>query len=208
MLCRLIPKTLVFFSAEAPIPAASLHWRPGPESIRSIHLRSVTKAPAWATKITTSSITPNLIADHYGTHHHECIISPATVLSALPGIIAGLDQPSGDAINTYLVAGTLPDHIHTVLTGTGGDEIFIGSHWFKQQVRLQNMNRNWLRVPARFDRQYWPASTVAGDSIRHRLHRLDALRKGVPAQYRHFKFLFDGSALEHLVMPDLSSASQ
>ncbi|MCD4653063.1 hypothetical protein K8T06_03930, partial [bacterium] len=84
-----------------------------------------------------------LIADHYGTTHHECYISPDSVKKSLPGIIADLHQPSGDAINTYLVAGTLPDEIETVLTGTGGDEVFIGSHWFKQQARLIEACNRW-----------------------------------------------------------------
>ncbi len=88
-----------------------------------------------------------LIADHYKTNHHEFTISPQTVIQSLPGIISNLDQPSGDAINTYLVAGVLPSDIHTVLTGTGGDEIFIGSHWFKQQARLQTLYNRWSAIP-------------------------------------------------------------
>lgn len=147
-----------------------------------------------------------LIADHYGTTHSECRISPETIKKALPGIIAGLDQPSGDAINTYLVAGTLPESIHTVLTGTGGDEIFIGSHWFRQQARLQCMHRRWERIPAPIRRVALAVSGIAGGSASKRLHRLDALNAGVPAQYCHFKLLFDGPALDHLLTPEFRSS--
>ena len=147
-----------------------------------------------------------LIADRYGTKHNECRISPETIKKALPGIIAGLDQPSGDAINTYLVAGTLPASIHTVLTGTGGDEVFIGSHWFRQQARLQRMHRRWERIPAPIRRLALVVSGIAGGSASKRLHRLDALNAGVPAQYCHFKLLFDGPALDHLLTPDFRSS--
>ncbi|MBN1878745.1 hypothetical protein JW823_01415 [bacterium] len=143
-----------------------------------------------------------LIASHYQTRHHEFTISPDTVRRALPGIIAGLDQPSGDAINTYLVAGTLPETIHTVMTGTGGDEVFIGSHWFRQQARLQVMHRRWEKIPSGLRRIMLSVTGCTGGSFGRRLRRLDLLKRGVPAQYRHFKFLFEGSALDHLLMPE------
>ncbi|MBN1295618.1 hypothetical protein JXA80_02480 [bacterium] len=131
-----------------------------------------------------------LIAERFETHHHECLISPMTVKQALPRIIAGLHQPSGDAINTYLVASTLPDPIHTVLTGTGGDEIFIGSHWFLQQARLIAACAKWHRIPAWIRHVFLSGSRCLPGRAKHRLHRLDALSEGVPAHYRHFKFLF------------------
>jgi asparagine synthase (glutamine-hydrolysing) len=147
-----------------------------------------------------------LIAEHYGTIHHEFTISPDTVKQALPGIVAFLDQPSGDAINTYLVAGTLPGHIHTVLTGTGGDEIFIGSHWFKQHERLQQIAKKWNAVPSFLRHLISCSASLAGKRFSHRIDRLESLNNGVPAQYRHFKLLFSGISLENLLHPDFRRA--
>jgi asparagine synthase (glutamine-hydrolysing) len=132
-----------------------------------------------------------LISNHYKTIHHEFTISPETVIRSLPGIVTHLDQPSGDAINTYLVAGELPSEIHTVLTGTGGDELFIGSHWFKQQARLQQFYDRWRRIPTFFRRLLLFFLKYSTQSSARRIKRLNDLQGGVPAQYRHFKFLFD-----------------
>lgn len=143
-----------------------------------------------------------LIAEHFGTIHHEFTISPDTVKHALPGIVAFLDQPSGDAINTYLVAGTLPKHIHTVLTGTGGDEIFIGSHWYKQHARLQQISKKWNAVPSFLRRLISYSASITSERLAHRFERLETLKKGIPAQYRHFKLLFSGIDLENLLQPD------
>lgn len=131
-----------------------------------------------------------LIAEHYGTRHHEAVISPESVKKSLPGIIAGMHQPSGDAINTYLVSGTLPETIRVVLTGTGGDEIFIGSHWYKQQARLIELHNRWQSIPGMLRALLLSVSGILPRRFGRRLQRLDALKAGVPAQYRHFKFLF------------------
>lgn len=131
-----------------------------------------------------------LIAEKYGTNHHEFHISPDAVKKSLPGIIAGMHQPSGDAINTYLVAGTLPSDITTVLTGTAGDEVFIGSHWFRQQERLIRSYEKWRSVPAAFRSLAMGLTSLCAPGIHNRLQRLDALKAGVPAQYMHFKTMF------------------
>lgn len=143
-----------------------------------------------------------LIADHYGTVHHEFTISPDIVKQALPGIVAHLHQPSGDAINTYLVAGSLPKNIHTVLTGTGGDEVFIGSHWFKQFQRLQQLTKRWLSIPSFLRGMIFQSAKLVNRRTAYRIDRLEALKAGVPAQYRHFKLLFSTSSLLNLLQPD------
>jgi len=143
-----------------------------------------------------------LIADRFKTDHHECYISPDSVKSSLPGIIASLHQPSGDAINTYLVAATLPPNIDTVLTGTGGDEIFIGSHWFKQQTRLLNSSAKWQRIPSFLRSIILTSSSILPGNLSHRIARLNALLNGVPAQYEHFKFLFSGKDRISLFTPE------
>ncbi len=142
-----------------------------------------------------------LIADHYKTVHHEFTISPDMVKQALPGIVAHLHQPSGDAINTYLVAGSLPSNIHTVLTGTGGDEVFIGSHWFKQLERLQLLTKRWLSAPSFLRTIILQSAKLIDTRSAHRIARLEALKAGVPAQYRHFKHLFSASDLQNLLQP-------
>lgn len=69
-----------------------------------------------------------LIAQRFGTEHHEITIAP-NLVDLLPKILWHLDEPIADpaAINTYLIAKAAKDSGTTVLlNGMGGDEIFAG----------------------------------------------------------------------------------
>ncbi|MCA0451193.1 MAG: asparagine synthase C-terminal domain-containing protein, partial [Proteobacteria bacterium] len=44
------------------------------------------------------------MSDHIGTEHHELLLTGETVAKHLPTIIARMDQPTGDGINTYFVS--------------------------------------------------------------------------------------------------------
>ncbi len=133
----------------------------------------------------------SIVSRRFSTHHHETRITPAFLIDSLPKIITHLDQPSGDAINSYLVSSTLPESIRIVLTGTGGDEIFIGSHWYKHQHRLIERTQKWMTLPE-WMRQFALSVSNAFPSnfISSKILALNALADGVQAQYRHIKFLF------------------
>ncbi len=69
-----------------------------------------------------------LVAEKYGTEHHDCLLGPADIAAALPGTISRLAEPHGDW--SYLALGRVsaasrPD-ITVALTGAGGDELFAG----------------------------------------------------------------------------------
>jgi len=69
-----------------------------------------------------------LIAERFGTEHHEINIAP-NLVELLPKILWHLDEPIADpaAINTYLIAKAAKESGTTVLlSGMGGDEIFAG----------------------------------------------------------------------------------
>lgn len=75
----------------------------------------------------------SLVAEKFGTEHHSRTVGPDDVQEALPDIIAEMDQPSVDAVNTYFVSETAVDADLTVaLSGLGGDELFFGYPTFKQ----------------------------------------------------------------------------
>ncbi len=140
------------------------------------------------------------IAEKYGTRHHEFRISPQNVLQSLPGIIFGLDQPSGDAINSYLVAQTLPEDCRIVLTGTGGDELFIGSHWYLHQQNLINRYKTWSSIPSVFRKGILSLSGLI-PSIGRKFRAMDQLQSGVLSQYKQIKFIFDPFEKEQLFTP-------
>ncbi len=65
-------------------------------------------------------------AAELGTQHHAIRVSGADVAADFDRIIWALDQPSGDAINSYLVSKAARGHVKVVLSGIGGDELFMG----------------------------------------------------------------------------------
>jgi asparagine synthase (glutamine-hydrolysing) len=80
------------------------------------------------------------IAERFNTKHHEIKLSPNDFLESLPDALNALDHPSGDAVNTFVVAkATKREGIKMALSGLGGDELFGGYPIFKQSERLQKL---------------------------------------------------------------------
>jgi asparagine synthase (glutamine-hydrolysing) len=80
------------------------------------------------------------ISDRFQTKHHEIRLTPDDFLADLPDALNALDHPSGDAVNTYVVAkATKKQGIKMALSGLGGDELFGGYPIFKQSERLKKM---------------------------------------------------------------------
>jgi asparagine synthase (glutamine-hydrolysing) len=68
-----------------------------------------------------------LVAQRYGTDHHEITIRP-DVATDLPQIVRAYDQPYGDssAIPSFYVARAARQLVKVVLNGDGGDETLAG----------------------------------------------------------------------------------
>ena len=80
------------------------------------------------------------ISERFHTKHHEIRLSPDDFLDSLPDALNALDHPSGDAVNTYIVAkATKQQGVKMALSGLGGDELFGGYPIFKQSERLQKL---------------------------------------------------------------------
>src|SRR3954451_14561749 len=72
-----------------------------------------------------------LVAQRYGTDHHELILRPDAV-DLLPRLVEAFDEPLGDssALPTYLVSQLAADTVKVVLSGEGGDELFGGYYTY------------------------------------------------------------------------------
>ncbi len=68
------------------------------------------------------------VASHYGTDHHERILSADECADILPEVIAGLDEPMADAsvAPTYLLSGVTREKVTVALGGDGADELLAG----------------------------------------------------------------------------------
>ncbi|MBL9216341.1 MAG: asparagine synthase (glutamine-hydrolyzing) [Opitutaceae bacterium] len=134
-------------------------------------------------------------AQAFGTEHHEERITGARVAADLPRILAALDQPTGDGINTYYASATARRGGVTVaLSGLGGDELFGGYPSFRDLPRLQRLLPLWRRLPA---------------GLRARVVRGLAARPGTRARkladfLAHARDLHELAALQRRVLPESS----
>ncbi|MGF0539457.1 N-acetylglutaminylglutamine amidotransferase [Agrobacterium sp. ES01] len=74
----------------------------------------------------------DLIANHYGTDHHQIFVPSSELMDALPGTIAAMSEPmvSYDNVGFYLLSKEVSKHIKVVQSGQGADEVFGGYHWY------------------------------------------------------------------------------
>ena len=72
-----------------------------------------------------------LVAERYGTDHHELIVRPDAV-ELLPKLAEAFDEPFADssALPTYLVSQLAAEHVKVALSGEGGDELFGGYYTY------------------------------------------------------------------------------
>jgi asparagine synthase (glutamine-hydrolysing) len=67
-----------------------------------------------------------LVAERYGTEHHEYVLTENIFRERLPHAISAMDQPTADGINSYYVSLAAAEHVTVALSGTGSDELFLG----------------------------------------------------------------------------------
>ena len=69
-----------------------------------------------------------LVADHFGTEHHEIVVKCDDLSEYWPLLTWHRDEPVSEPsdIGVYLVSKLARQHVKVVLSGEGGDELFAG----------------------------------------------------------------------------------
>ncbi len=118
----------------------------------------------------SESLRARQVAEAFGTSHHDLRVSSADVVRDLPSVVARLDQPTIDAVNSYYVSRAVASTgIKAVLSGAGGDEVFGGYPSFTRLPRAMAAKR-WAGP-------LWPVlAPLAGAVMPARLR----------ARWRHF----------------------
>jgi asparagine synthase (glutamine-hydrolysing) len=80
-----------------------------------------------------------LVAEKYGTEHHEIIVHPDSV-NLIEKLVRHFDEPFGDssALPTYAVSEFARRYVKVALSGDGGDELFAGYDSF---VEIEKFRR-------------------------------------------------------------------
>ncbi|GFG49707.1 asparagine synthetase B [Mycolicibacterium agri] len=74
----------------------------------------------------------DIVADRFGTDHHQIRIPSERMLPALDGAIGAMSEPmvSHDCVAFYLLSQEVAKHVKVVQSGQGADEVFAGYHWY------------------------------------------------------------------------------
>lgn len=88
-------------------------------------------------------------AKHFGTEHHEMIVTPDTA-TMVPDLVSAFDEPYADssAIPVLCVARLARQSVTVALTGEGGDEVFAGYKTYAA-TRLAGLYRRAVPSPLR-----------------------------------------------------------
>ena len=128
-----------------------------------------------------------IAAATYRTDHREVEVHAQDFLDSLPDFFRAMDQPTVDGVNSYLISrAARKAGLSVVLTGLGGDEVFLGYPHFR---RIRTLTR-WLP---------WIPRPLLGQWSRYR-PKLEYLRDPTPSNlYLTFRGLFAPREVERLL---------
>jgi asparagine synthase (glutamine-hydrolysing) len=80
-----------------------------------------------------------MIAERFGTDHHQIEARDEQVLPSLDRCIRAMSEPmvSHDCIGFYLLSEAVSRHVKVVQSGQGADEIFGGYHWYPPMMQSE-----------------------------------------------------------------------
>lgn len=84
------------------------------------------------------------VAERFGTDHREVRVTGEDFMAELPKLLAAMDQPTNDGVNTYFVSRAARQAgLTVVLSGLGGDEMFWGYKHYRWLATYRDPLR-WL----------------------------------------------------------------
>jgi asparagine synthase (glutamine-hydrolysing) len=81
----------------------------------------------------------DLIADRFGTDHHQIRISADRFIPAVHRAIDAMSEPmvSHDCVAFYLLSEEVSKHVKVVQSGQGADEVFAGYSWYPPLANVE-----------------------------------------------------------------------
>ena len=78
-----------------------------------------------------------LVAGALGCDHHDVVLAAADMPRHFDEFLSALDQPAGDAFNSFLVSSAAASRTTVVLSGVGADEVLYGYAFWRRAQRLR-----------------------------------------------------------------------
>ena len=128
-----------------------------------------------------------MVAEQYGTHHHEIAVSSANAdHELLVQVLEQFDEPFGDpaSLPNYMLSQATAKHVKVVISGDGGDEILGGYPVYKRLKQVEA----------------WSHLQWADPLIGPALNALTRLRIPQPSKLRKFWLGAQGGPSERLTM--------
>jgi asparagine synthase (glutamine-hydrolysing) len=131
-------------------------------------------------------------AAHFGTEHRTRILTGADVARDLGALLASLDQPTGDGVNTYYASqAARAGGVTVALSGLGGDELLGGYPSFRTLPRLARWLPLWHALPR-----------PLRQPVLRRLRRRGARGRKFADLLEHARNLHELGALSRMVFSD------
>jgi asparagine synthase (glutamine-hydrolysing) len=117
-----------------------------------------------------------LVAQKFGTDHHEIVVSPQQFFAALPKLVWHEDEPLAHlaSVPLYFVSRLAQEHVKVVLTGEGSDEMLGGYERYRKTIynlalgaRYEGLTTETMRRAVRQRIEKLPASSL----VRRKLTR-------------------------------------
>ena len=144
------------------------------------------------------------VAARFGASHHELRVDARAIREDLSTIVRRLDQPTGDAVNSFYVSRAVASTgVKAVLSGVGGDELFGGYPSFERVPAMLQVSGTL--GPAM--RATGAAAVLALPAWRAAKWQHFAAETGVGGAYRALRGFFMPAELPALLGPALSEAS-
>jgi len=140
-----------------------------------------------------------VVAKRYDTDHREIRLDGQDFLGALPDVFRAMDSPTVDGVNSFFVSRAAREAgLTVVLSGVGGDEVFLGYPHFRK-LRALAPFVPWLERSPRFARRLL-ASFVSASAAWHSRGKLEYL-ESVNARnlYLLFRGLFSPGQINELL---------
>jgi asparagine synthase (glutamine-hydrolysing) len=143
-----------------------------------------------------------LVAERYGTNHHELVVRP-DIVELLPALVDAFDEPFADssAVPTYLVSRLARQHVKVALSGEGGDELFGGYNYYAGHALARRLAPTAAVLRPLVERL--PTSTAKASSLDWRAKRwVRAARLSTLERHHAWKSVFTPVERRELVLPE------